>query len=91
MEEGDKNPGMVIENVENFNNNELTIDTNAENSKENLESSNTATLKSIGNSPSKNINDKGDVCSNYFKLLFLNLKHVVKNALSMFFRFFEPY
>ena len=65
MEEGDKNPGMVIENVENFDNNELSMDKNAENSKENLENSNTATLKSIGN--------------------------VVKNALSMFFRFFEPY
>ena len=80
---------MVIESVENFDNNELSMDKNAENSKENLENSNTATLKSIGNSPPKNINDKGDVCSNYLKLLFL--KHVVKNALSMFFRFSEPY
>ena len=44
MEEGDKNPGMVFENVENFDNNELYMDKNAENSKENLESSNTAAL-----------------------------------------------
>ena len=91
MEEGDKNSGMLIKNVEIFDNNELYMNKNAEKSKENLESSNTATSRSIGNSPTKNINDKGDVCSNYFKLLFLNLKDIVKNALSMFLRFFEPY